>query len=162
MRLAILLALSAILSAAELAIPAKGGSSFVITAPEGWMEVAGADGSTTLNPPQKRPHIQVWVVAGKRSVDEVVADIATILTPQVKDFIIAQRTELTIAGAKAQLLVGTGTEADDGDPSNAQATVFSVGGRIWVLVSHGEGEGAAERAADISAMLKTVSAAPTP
>ena len=153
-RAILLLLLATIISAADLAIPARGTPAFTLTAPTGWSVAAGADGSTTLKCPQQAPHIVIWAVAGKRSVDQAVADLAAILAPEVKDFVIAQRSELTIAGAKAQLLVGTGIKADDGDPSNAQATVFTVGGTVWVLLSHGEGDGAAARAADLASIFK--------
>ncbi len=161
MRLALsLLALiAASLPAADLSIPAKGEAAFTVSAPEGWTTIAGFEGSTTINLPQKHPHIQVWKVAGKRSVDEAAADITAILVPQVKDFAVEKRSEVQIAGGKGLLLVGSGTEADDGDPSKAQATVFAVAGAVWVLVSHGEGEGASERAAEVAAMLKSVAAA---
>jgi hypothetical protein len=155
-----LLALFAVgLSAADLSIPAKGEAAFTVSAPEGWTTIAGYEGSTTINLPQKHPHIQVWKVAGKRTVDEAATDIAAILVPQVKDFVVEQRSDVRIAGGKALLLVGSGTEADDGDPSKAQATVFAVAGAVWVLVSHGEGEGSSERAADVATMLQSVAAA---
>lgn len=161
MRLALscLVLLAAALPAVDLSIPAKGEPAFTVTAPDGWTTIAGFEGSTTINLPQKHPHIQVWKVAGKRNVDEAATDIASILTPQVKDFAVSQRSDVTVAGAKALLLIGTGTEADDGDPSNAQATVFTVGGAVWVLISHGEGDGASQRAADVSNVLKSVAAA---
>lgn len=160
MRLALpaLLLLASLAAAADgvsIAIPAKGAAAFTVTAPAGWSAAAGADGSTTLIPAEKRPHIQVWAV-DKKDIDQAVADLATILVPQVKDFVATQRSEITVAGAKALLLVGTGTEADDGDPSNAQVTVFTAAGKVWILVSHGEGPGAAERATDVAALLKSV------
>lgn len=160
MRLALaVLAIAAYLPAADLAIPAKGAPAFTVTAPEGWSTIAGPDGVTTLATAQKHPHIQVWAVPGKRTVDEAAADLAAIASPQVKDFAVVERSDVSIAGAKALVLVGTGTEADDGDPANAQATVFSVGGTVWILLSHGEGDGAAERARDVAALLRTVSPA---
>lgn len=157
--LAALLLVAGALSAADIAIPAKGPSAFTLTVPDGWSAVAGAEGSTTIRTPQKHPHIQVWPVAGKRTVDAAVADIAAILAPEVKEFVVATRSEVRVGGAAGQLLVGTGSEADDGDPSNAQATVFTVGGAVWVLVSHGEGDGAAERAGDIATALKLLTPA---
>jgi hypothetical protein len=158
MRLAIaaLILLSCALPAAELAIPAQGTPAFAITVPAGWSTISGHDGVTVLASPQKHPHIQLWAVAGKRDVDAAAADIAAIITPQVTDFVVTRRSDVTIAGAKAQILVGTGTEADDGDPSNAQATLFTIKGTVWVLISHGEGTGTSERAADIAAIMQTV------
>ena len=38
----------------------------------------------------------------------------------------ATTTVVTVAGAPATTLVGTGKQADDGDPSNAEATFFKV------------------------------------
>lgn len=148
--------LTTALPAAELAIPARGAPAFSVTAPEGWSAIAGAEGSTTIALPQKHPHIQVWKITGKRNVDEAAADIAAIVTPQVKDFAVTARSDLRIAGEKALLLIGTGTEADDGDPSNAQTTIFAVGDGVWVLVSHGEGEGASARAGDVAALLRSL------
>ncbi len=44
------------------------------------------------------------------------------------------------------------------DPSvpSGPADLFSVAGKVWLLVSHGEGAGTAERAPAVAALLQTV------
>lgn len=155
--LPILLLVASLAAAADgvsLAIPAKGDAAFTVTAPAGWTVAAGMH-STTLIPAEKRPHIQVWSVE-QPDVAAAAGTVATLITDEVKDFVASETKDVTIAGKPAKLLIGTGTEADDGDPSNAQVTVFTVAGKVWLLVSHGEGAGTADRAPAVAALLQTV------
>lgn len=128
-----------------------------LTLPVGWKSTAKGD-VTTLLPPQGAPHIQLWPVAEATSVSDVVAKIPAIIVGEVKDFTATSTRELTIAGAPAAQVDGTGTEADDGDPSNAEVTVLSLGGTIYLLVAHGEGDGVTKRHDDVLATLASIAA----
>ncbi|GDY12437.1 hypothetical protein LBMAG53_13150 [Planctomycetota bacterium] len=146
-----LIALTATAFAADAAVLADGKTVATLTVPDGWQAIAKAD--TTLVPPSKTPHIQVRAVAG--TVEESVAKAAALIVDQVKDFKIVTTTDVTLGKIPAKRLIGTGTEADDGDPAKAEVTVFAVAGRTILVISHGEGNGAAERRADLDVILAT-------
>lgn len=149
--LAILLVSSSlVLAAADVPVP-------TFTLPAGWKSVTKANVTTVL-PSQGAPHIQLWSIPGATSVADVVAKAPALIVNQVKDFVVSKTAAITVAGAAATQLTGTGTEADDGDPANAEVTVFALSGTIWVLVAHGEGEGTAERHADLLAVLGSITA----
>ena len=75
---------------------------------------------------------------------------------EVTHFTPTTTTDLKIAGAPAKQLIGSGEEADDGDPSNADVTLFTVNGVVYVLVNHAEGDGAAKKRAELSQALAIV------
>jgi hypothetical protein len=142
---------------APITVAVAGKPALKLTVPAGWKSVATGD-VTTLLPPEGAPHVQLWPVAGAATVAAAEAIAAATIVPQVKDFTVAKRSELTVAGAPAVQLTGTGTEADDGDPANAEVTLFTVGGAVYVLCAHGEGDGTAKRHDDLLKALATVAA----
>lgn len=153
----IAVALPAAEPAASLSLVAGGRTLASVALPAGWSAVAAAEGKQVVIPAQKRPHIQAWPLAVK-SVAEAEAGIAKLIASEVRDFAPAQRSDLTVAGAPARQLVGPGVEADDGDPGNVEATLFSLAGQVFVLLSHGEGTGPAERHAELAAVLASLKA----
>ncbi len=161
MRTLLLLTGSVLLSvaaAAEATVAANGKPAFALTLPAGW--TAGAhDGITVLRAPEKHPHVQVWATTA-RDLAAATTGIATLVSPEVMHFTTVSSEPLTVAGAPATALVGTGEEADDGDPSQAEAVVFTVKGTVFVLLAHGEGEGAAQRRPDLRAALATIAPLP--
>ena len=50
----------------------------------------------------------------------------------------AKPTALTIAGTPARRMMGTGTEADDGDPGDADVIVFKTGENYFIACTHAE------------------------
>ncbi|HET6251923.1 MAG TPA: hypothetical protein VFE47_29830 [Tepidisphaeraceae bacterium] len=94
------------------------------------------DGSLHINAPQIE--VEMWLVAGAKTVDEAAAHVSQQIVSEFKDFTVTHTTDLTVAGAPAKRLVGTGHEADDGDPGKADVIVFKVGNHIFVACTHGE------------------------
>jgi hypothetical protein len=94
------------------------------------------DGSAHLQ--SKEGQVDIWLVRGARTVDEGVTRIPEQISTEFKEFKTTASTEMTVAGAAARRLSGTGSEADDGDPGQADVIVFSAGGRIFVACAHGE------------------------
>jgi hypothetical protein len=133
-----------------------GGQTLQVVLPDGWKSSVNNE-VLSLLPPQGTPHVQLWQVIGMTKLGEAAAQAQTLVVGQVKDFAVTNTTDLTVAGAPAKQLIGTGTEADDGDPSNAEITFFSVGGVFYVLCAHAEGDGIAERHADLIAVLASLS-----
>ena len=122
-----------------------------IPLPAGWTTV-GKDPVSVITPTHA-PHIQVWTLTDVVSVETAVAQVVTRITPQVTEFKAVTTTATTVAGHPAVHLTGTGTEADDGDPSNVEVDIFRAGGQTMLLLSHGEGAGPGATKATIDALL---------
>ena len=155
--LVLLAALGASAAAADAAlITAAGKPAVQLTLPAGWSSVA-SDATVVLLPPGGAPHIQAWCLAAS-SVAEAEKTVATLVVGEVTKFKTVTGSDLTVAGGPARQLVGTGEEADDGDPANAEVTLFSVGGKVFLLIAHGEGDGTSKRHAEIAGILATAKA----
>ena len=127
---------------------------FTWTLPTGWT-VQSTETKIVLFPTQKTPHIQIWAV-GSSDVADAEKTISSLIVSEVKDFKVGTRSDLKIGETTARVLIGTGLEADDGDPSNAEVTIFPVGKQLYVLVAHGEGEGAKARHDDVKALVTSI------
>jgi hypothetical protein len=97
---------------------------------------ARADGRLHLE--AHNHHFDVWMVAGARTVDEAVSHISAQIKDEFKDFKSTSTTPLTIAGSPAERLMGSGAEADDGDPGTADVVVFKAGEHVFIACTHGE------------------------
>ena len=144
------------IAADTAAITADGKAVVTVTLPAGWSSVMSGE-KTVLLPPGGAPHVQMWQLSAA-SVAEAEKNAATLIVSQVTEFKLTSATALNIAGNPARQLVGTGLEADDGDPSNAEVTIFMVGGKIFLLVAHGEGDGTTKRHAEIMTILTSAAA----
>jgi hypothetical protein len=83
-------------------------------------------------------YVYVWVVRGANSVDDAVGRVGDEIKSEFKDFKATTTSALTVAGAPAKRLMGSGTEADDGDPGTADVVVFKTGEHVFVACTHGE------------------------
>ena len=117
-----------------------------LTAPAG-TTCKAADGSLHVDAPKY--DVELWLVPGARTVDEGVARVGPQIADEFKDFKADTTTDLTVAGSAAKRLVGSGHEADDGDPGTADVIVFALGDRasvrVFVACNHGETINAAGR-----------------
>ena len=139
------------IAADTAAITADGKSVVTVTLPTGWSSVISGE-KTVLLPPGGAPHVQMWQLS-VASVAEAEKNAAALIVSQVTEFKLASATALNVAGNPARQLVGTGLEADDGDPSHAEVTIFTVGGKIFLLVAHGEGDGTTKQHGEIMTIL---------
>lgn len=90
-------------------------------------------------------HVHIWLVGGARTVDEAVGRVDQVIKSEFKDFRATGTTAPTIAGTPAKRLTGPGTEADDGDPGDADVLVFKTGDHVFVACTHGESLSSAAR-----------------
>ncbi len=151
--------LSSGLTAADATVTSSGGKPAVLlTLPDGWTSEPN-EAKVSIHTEKKHPHIQVWATT---AADLATAEktVATLVVSEVTGFTTTTATDLTIASAPARQLIGTGLEADDSDPSNAEVTLFTVGTVVYVAISHGEGDGAAKRHAEVNAVLASAKSAP--
>jgi len=110
---------------------------------------------TILIPPEEYPHIQLWYVPEVKDVDAAVTDIANLVKSEVTEFKLKENKDIKIAGNPGQHLIGTGLEADDMDPSNAEVFVFSLENKVFILIVHGEGDEAAKHRKVVQEILTT-------
>ena len=97
---------------------------------------ASRDGSLYLTSHYR--NVEVWLVRGAQTVDEAVRRVGQVIDPEFKDFKASITADLAIAGSPAKRLTGAGTEADDGDPGEADIVVFQKGQHVFVVCTHGE------------------------
>ena len=111
-----------------------------LTATAGTKCVA-ADGSLRVGAPQY--DVELWLVRQAQTVDQGASVAGAQIVDEFRDFKADRTSDLTVAGSPAKRLVGTGHEADDGDPGEADVIVFNVGDHVFVACNHGESINAA-------------------
>lgn len=96
---------------------------------------------------ESREHdvVDLWLVPGAKTVDEGIDRVGTLIAYEFKALKVATTTPLTVSGAPAKRLTGTGVETDDGDPGSADLIVFKMGDDVFVACTHGESITAAAR-----------------
>jgi len=132
-------------SAASQAVSAADGKSWVMqsgganvlklaASPD--IKCVSGDGTLHFTAPQYE--VEFWLVPGAQTVDGAVGHVSMQIVSEFKDFKPDQTADLTVAGVPAKRLVGTGHEADDGDPGDADVIVFKIGDHVFVACNHGE------------------------
>ena len=133
-------------------VASDGKPAIALQLPKGAV-VKTADGRTDVSAPDALLFFQLWHASKAKSLDDAVGMVSGLLEKwDVKGFKLTETKAITVAGSPAKQLFGTGTEADDGDPSQAEVIVFTVGGRIFVACTHGERNEPAEQKAMLAAL----------
>ena len=96
--------------------------------------------------------LHIWVVGNATNVTDGISLLAEVIKGEVLKFKPETTTDLTVAGAPAKQLFGSGTEADDGDDGHADVVVFTACKRVFVACVHGEKLDPAERQAMLAAL----------
>ena len=153
-----ILFLSIMAVAAASVITIAGKPTIYLQLPAG-SEVKTEGERTSIRATKAQIYLQLWPLAQARTVDEGVGFIPSLLaTRDVTHFKAATTNHISVAGVPALHLVGNGKEQDDGDPSEADVVVFSVGNKIFAACVHGEHRVTAE----VTAMLKVLKTAKLP
>jgi hypothetical protein len=122
---------------------------------ETWKTEPAKGSGVTIEIPRSGVHIQVWALS-QTSMDEAAKQAADLIKDQVTNFKVTATKEIRVADAAAKQLTGTGEEADDGDPSNAEVYIFAVEGKIFLVCAHGEGDGTVKNRAVLTTLLESV------
>ena len=101
--------------------------------------------------------LHVWAVTNAKTVNEALPRTAEIIKSEFLNFKTNAVMDMEIAGAPAKHVIGSGNEADDGDPGNAEVVLFVVGGHVFAGCVHGEADDASKARPAMMAVLKTVS-----
>ncbi len=157
MRLFLLVLCASFLAAADVTITVDGNDIGHATLPDDWHS-AVSEHDTVLIPPGRHPHVEVIVTPAGTDLASAEKSLQKLINERVTQFAPSKREDITVAGNPAVRLTGPGTEADDGDPSNAQATVFTLGERTVILLAHAEGDGVAEQQAVLEKLAQSFAA----
>ena len=149
---------SSVVSAQDIPVPiaAAGAPALVLTAPAGAKVYSNPPKTTIVAPGM---FLSVWDVPNAKTAEEALPLVADTIKGDVLQFLPGQTNNLTVAGAPALHLIGSGVEADDGDPSTADVVVFSAGGHAFVACVHGEHNDASR---EREPMLNTLQTAKLP
>ena len=144
--------------AAAIAVVKKDGKPALhAILPAGWTAVDGHDGKTVFRSPTGAPHVELFPI----DVDVAAAakDPGKLIADEVTDFTVIATDSVVVGEAPAKRVTGTGKEADDGDPSNAQVVFFTAAGSTWALCAHGEGDGVAKAGPTLKALMDGIAPA---
>lgn len=130
-------------------------TSITLQLGEKWKTTSSKDGSTEIDIPMSGVHIEVWALS-QTSVEEAEKQVAELIKGYVTKFKVTETKAIAVAGAPGKQLTGTGEEADDGDPSNADVYLFSVEGKVYMICAHGEGDGSIKNRPVIASLLASV------
>ncbi len=104
--------------------------------------------------------LYVWAVPNAKTVNDALPRAADIIKSEFLKFKTNAIMDMVIAGAPAKHVTGSGNEADDGDPGNAEVVFFVVGGRVFAGCVHGEADDASKARTAMLAVLKTAQTPP--
>jgi hypothetical protein len=99
--------------------------------------------------------LHVWAVPKAATAKDALPRVAELIKSEFIHFKTNGNKDLVIAGAPAKHVTGSGNEADDGDPGNAEVVLFVVGGRVFAGCVHGEFDDASRARAPMMAVLQT-------
>jgi hypothetical protein len=104
--------------------------------------------------------LHVWAVPNANTANEAAPRAAEIIKSEFVKFKFTASMGIEIAGASATQVIGSGNEADDGDPGKAEVVFFVVGGRVFAGCVHGEADEASKARAAMMTVLKTAQTPP--
>lgn len=116
-------------------------------------KVTTADGYFNIRTTNMSLH--VWAVPGAKSAEEALPRTGDLIKTEFVKFQPNATNDLVIAAAPAKHVIGSGHEADDGDPGNAEVVLFTVGGHVFAGCVHGEFDDASRARAPMMAVLQT-------
>ena len=104
--------------------------------------------------------LHVWAVPNAKTANDALPRAAEIIKSEFVKFKTTATMDMVIAGAPAKHVIGSGNEADDGDPGNAEVVFFVAGGRVFAGCVHGESDDASKARAAMMEVLKTAQTPP--
>ncbi len=104
--------------------------------------------------------LHVWAVPNATTAADALPRAAEIIKSEFINFKTTAVMDMLVAGAPAKHVTGSGNEADDGDPGNAEVVLFVVRGRVFAGCVHGEFDDASRARAPMLAVLRTAQAPP--
>jgi len=142
----------------NVTVTEAGAPVFTITAPVAGTKFLPTPEKTTLV--TTNMFLYIWSVPKATTIAEALPRVNDVIKGEVLEFKIAKTNTITVADAPALHLMGSGKEADDGDPGTDDVVVFTVGKRAFIACVHGENNDASRERQPMLDALKTVKKAP--
>ena len=142
-------------SAAPVNLLVDGKAALTLEAPAG-ATITTSNGYVNIRTSSMSLH--VWGVANATKPQDAVPRAGELIKSEFVKFKPTSTNDVTIAGAPAKHVIGSGEEADDGDPGNAEVVLFAAGGRVFAGCVHGEFDNASRARAPMLALLQTAHA----
>jgi hypothetical protein len=151
----VLIAATAVLASAQdtnVSLSVDGKPVLALTAPAA-AKVTASNGYVQIKTTNMSLH--VWAVPKAATANDARPLVAELIKSEFIQFTPNGHNNLVVAGAPGEHLTGSGNEADDGDPGNAEVVLFVVGGRVFAGCVHGEFDDASRARAPMMAVLQT-------
>jgi hypothetical protein len=156
----VFLAFTAVLVSAQdttVTLSLDGKPALALTVPAA-AKVVSSNGYVNIRTTNMSLH--VWAVPNAATVNDALPRAAELIKSEFIKFKTNAIMDMVIAGAPAKHVTGSGNEADDGDPGNAEVVLFAVNGRVFAGCVHGEFDDASRERAPMMAVLQTAHAPP--
>ena len=141
----------------NLSLSVDGKPALALTAPAA-AKVTSSNGYVNIKTSNMSLH--VWVVPKAATANDALPLVAELIKSEFIKFKTKGVKDMVIAGAPSKHVTGSGNEADDGDPGNAEVVLFVVGGNVFAGCVHGEFDDASRKRAPMMAVLQTAHAPP--
>ena len=100
--------------------------------------------------------LHIWAVTNAATVNDAVPHAAEIIKSEFVKFKPVSTTDITVDVSPAKRVIGSGNEADDNDPGNAEVVFFTFHGRVFAACVHGEADDASKARDAMMIVLGTV------
>ncbi len=100
----------------------------------------------------------IWLVPGAKTVAKAESQAGEIIRSEFVKFKVTGSMDMEVGGMPGKHITGSGNEADDGDPGNAEVIVFKAGPHVFAACIHGEADEAARERGPFLAILATAHA----
>jgi hypothetical protein len=150
----------AVLASAQdttVTLSVDGKPALALTAPAA-AKVTSSNGYVNIKTTNMSLHI--WAVPHAATLKDAHPRVADLIKSEFVKFKTNATKDMVIAGAPAKHVFGSGNEADDGDPGNAEVVLFVVGGNVFAACVHGEFDDASRASAPMMAVLQTAHVPP--
>ena len=141
----------------NVTLSVDGKPALALTAPAAG-KITSSNGYVNIKTTNMSLHI--WAVPKAASAKDALPRAAELIKSEFIKFKTNGVKDMVIAGAPAKHVTGSGNEADDGDPGNAEVVLFIIGGNVFAACVHGEFDDASRERAPMMAMLQTAHAPP--
>ncbi len=149
-------ALVAIASAQEtVTLNVDGKPALVLQAPE---SAKTTSSNAYVNIKTAKLSLYIWAAPDAKVAGDAVPRVGELIKSEFVKFKQTSAKDITVAGAPAKDVIGSGNEADDGDPGHAEVILFEVADHVFAACVHGEFDDAFRERDSMMAVLKTAHA----
>jgi hypothetical protein len=144
-------------SAQETAVPLQvdGKPALILQVPS---EAKITSSNAYVNIKTAKMSLYIWGVPDAKVANDAAPRVADLIKSEFVKFKTTSTKDIKIGGAPAKYITGSGNEADDGDPGNADVVLFEAGDHVFAACIHGEFDDASRERAPMMAILKTAHA----